>query len=71
MAVKGIQDPIMTVYSALKWRRWVNEIVKRIALQDNFFGEGGIFTPLIKTIVEKTLSAEIDSFIAQEALKGK
>ncbi|AHF98025.1 hypothetical protein DESACE_06155 [Desulfurella acetivorans A63] len=40
-------------------------------MQDNFFGEGGIFTPLIKTIVEKTLSAEIDSFIAQEALKGK
>ncbi|WP_291492574.1 hypothetical protein [Desulfurella sp.] len=44
----------------------VNEIVKRIALQNNFFGEDGIFTPLIKTIVEKAISAEIDSFIAQE-----
>ncbi|WP_458646961.1 IS256 family transposase [Thermodesulfobium fumaratoxidans] len=48
----------------------INDITKRIAAREDWFGKGGIFTPLIKTMVEEALSAEMDSFISQEALKG-
>ncbi len=48
-----------------------NSAVKDLLAGKKLTGEGGILTPLIKELVETALSAELDSHIAQDALKGK
>lgn len=47
-----------------------NSAVKDLLAGKKLTGEGGILTPLIKELVETALSAELDSHIARDVIKG-
>lgn len=48
-----------------------NSAVKDLLAGKKLTGEGGILTPLIKELVETALTAELDSHIARDVIKGQ
>ena len=48
-----------------------NEILKEFRNGKKLTGKDGLLTPLIKQLVESTLGAEIESYIADNVLAGK
>lgn len=49
----------------INWDEFSQEAAKRIRLGHSLTGEGGIFTPLIKQVVEAALEGELDDHLIQ------